>query len=184
MMRTDVALLEALVDAGQASPALWIAARWLTELGSAPVLWIVTALAAFSLWRRDGVRHAALMFAVPATGRLGVELLKFLTDRPRPDLIEHTVFTHSLSLPSGHAANSMLVYLTATLLLAPGRSATSVVAAVLAILIGLTRPILGVHWPSDVLAGWLLGAGWALLGVALARRWLEGDRARPPSPTN
>lgn len=182
MIAADKALLHALIDVGQASPALRTTVRWLTELGGAPVLWAVTALAALWLWRRDGLRHAALMIAVPALGRLGVELLKLTTARTRPDLIEHTVFTHSLSLPSGHAANSMLVYLTATLLLARGRPVAAIAAALLSVLIGLTRPVLGVHWPSDVLAGWLLGAGWALLGVGLARRWLEGDRVRPPSP--
>ena len=167
MIATDTALLRALIEAGQASPALHAIVLWLTELGGAPVVWTLTALAVVLLWRRDGWRPAALMLAIPATGRGGVELLKSWTARARPDLIEHVVSTHSLSLPSGHAANAMLVYLTVAMLLGRGQPVPVAAAVVLAVAIGLTRPILGVHWPSDVLAGWLLGAGWTLLGVGL-----------------
>lgn len=182
MIAADASLSRDLVQAGQANPALFTAARWLTELGGAPVLWTITALAALLIWRRDGLRPVLLLIAITASGRLGVELLKSWTARSRPDLIEHVVTTHSLSLPSGHATNSMLVYLGVALLAGRGRPAAIAGAVALSLLIGLTRPILGVHWPSDVLAGWLLGAGWALLCVGLARRWLEGDRTRPPSP--
>ena len=184
MTALDATLLRALIEAGQASPGLWTIARWLTELGGAPVLWTVTVLAAALLWRDRRPRTAVSLVAIAATGRLGVEIVKAWTGRVRPDLIEHEVFTYSLSLPSGHAANSMLVYLGLALLATRGRPAAVAGVVVLSLLIGLTRPILGVHWPTDVLAGWLWGAGWALAAYGLAQRWLEGERVRPPSTSS
>ncbi|WP_297320845.1 phosphatase PAP2 family protein [Novosphingobium sp.] len=84
----------------------------------------------------------------------------------------------SMSFPSGHAANSALVYLTIAALASdvePGRSARIYIMAVamtLTILIGLSRLYLCVHWPSDVAAGWALGAGWALAWRLAAARYL------------
>jgi len=175
------------IEIGAAAPALWTTMRWLTELGGAPLLWLVSIGAAIWLWLVKKLpRHAALLIGTAVTGRVTVEILKATTARPRPDLVEHQVYTHSLSMPSGHAANSMIVYLAIALIAAPARHRAKAVAAALffSFLPGLSRPILGVHWPSDVLAGWLWGAGWALACVALGARWLEGDRAGPPSPSS
>lgn len=184
MTSIDAKLSSAAIAAGENAPALWTAARRVTELGGAPVLWVVMLLGAVLLWRRGARRHAIIFLATTISGRISVEILKAAIARPRPDAVDHPVFVHSLSMPSGHAANSMLVYLSLALLLAPASPRARAVAAAvtLSVLIGLTRPILGVHWPTDVLAGWLWGAGWTLVAVALSRRWLEGDRARPPSP--
>jgi membrane-associated phospholipid phosphatase len=83
---------------------------------------------------------------------------------------------HYQSFPSGHAANSMIVYLGLSLLAAddPEHRRWAVAAALLlTFLIGLSRPMLGVHWPSDVVAGWSFGALWLLLVLAI------GERIRP-----
>ena len=97
-------------------------------------------------------------------GRLMVELLKQSVGRLRPDLEMHAVTVQSLSFPSGHAANSMIAFVAIALFCAPARrrgsALTLAIAASLAV--GATRPLLGVHWPSDVLAGWIFGLAWAI----------------------
>jgi undecaprenyl-diphosphatase len=108
--------------------------------------------------------------------------LKHLIARPRPELVPHLVQVTNASFPSGHAMVSSAVYLTLALMLAEGvevdgwrgRAARVAVVAffsALAVLIGMSRVYLGVHWPSDVLAGWCFGTAWALL-VWMGDRWL------------
>ena len=112
--------------------------------------------------------------------------LKHMIARPRPELVPHLVQVTNASFPSGHAMVSSAVYLTLALMLAEGvevdgwrgRAARVAVVAffsALAVLIGMSRVYLGVHWPSDVLAGWCFGTAWALL-VWMGDRWL--GRAR------
>lgn len=112
--------------------------------------------------------------------------LKHLIARPRPELVPHLVQVTHASFPSGHAMVSSAVYLTLALMLAEGvevdgwrgRAARVAVVAffsALAVLIGMSRVYLGVHWPSDVLAGWCFGTAWALL-VWMGDRWLGRRR--------
>lgn len=118
-------------------------------------------------------------------------LLKTLYERPRPDIVEHLVTTHTASFPSGHATMSAVVYLTLASIIM--RMVDSVrlrvyvllVAIVLTVMIGLSRIYLGVHWPSDVIAGWALGAAWASLAwlvVTILRKWRRARRATSPLP--
>ena len=80
------------------------------------------------------------------------------------------VLTHSLSFPSAHAANSMIVFPALVLFLIPQRRGPAMVAAIVAsLLVGASRPLLGVHWPSDVVAGWAIGAAWLLIMWPMAR---------------
>jgi undecaprenyl-diphosphatase len=113
-------------------------------------------------------------------------ILKLGTDRPRPDLVAHLVEVHTASFPSGHAMLSAVVYLTLGGLLSrverPWRIKIHLlsVAVILTLLIGVSRVYLGVHWPTDVLAGWCAGATWAMLcwrvALALQRRGeIEGN---------
>ncbi|WP_338503281.1 phosphatase PAP2 family protein [Sphingomonas kaistensis] len=165
--------------------ALWRAVHpqaegWIilyTHLGSAPALLTMTALGAVWLWwRRERMRFAALLAAVLVT-RIGVEIIKAVVDRARPSLDPHPVVVHSQSFPSGHASNSMATFLALALFVAPERwRRPTVMAAVTASLVmGATRPVLGVHWPSDVLAGWIFGSTVTLI----AWWWLNrrGDRS-------
>jgi membrane-associated phospholipid phosphatase len=157
-------------------PELSLAARWLTELGGAAVLLPATALgAALLAWRRDW-RDATLLVAITLSGRLLVELQKAGIGRLRPETSEHLVAVSNLSFPSGHAANSAIVWLSLALLLprtAKGRAAAIWAAVWLTLAIGVTRVMLGVHWPSDVIGGWSFGLAWTLLLLRLSGHRLE-----------
>lgn len=165
-------------------PNLAQAARWLTELGGFAVLIAATAGGgALLLWRRDW-RSALLLVAVTLSGRLLVELQKDWTARLRPDANEHLVAAQSLAFPSGHAANATLVWLALALLLPmPERARPFAVwgAVWLALAIGASRVMLGVHWPSDVIAGWSFGLLWLLLLLRLAG---HGEEGTAPSPAH
>ena len=132
---------------------------------------LVAGMAALAMARKW--RAALLLGLVVLSGRIAVETLKILIDRPRPDFGPYPVTVSSLSFPSGHAANSMMTFLAMALILTPERSRRSAVAAavVASIVIGSTRPFLGVHWTSDVIGGWAFGIAWVVAGTELGRRW-------------
>jgi undecaprenyl-diphosphatase len=168
-MDLDRALLNVFY-AGDRPPELTMAARVLTELGGHKVLIPLTvAGAALLAWRRR-LKSAAVLLAIGLGGRALVDLQKAQTARLRPEAHEHLVDVQTLSFPSGHAANSTMVYLALAFLLTDAfpRRAFAVWGAVwLAVLIGASRPVLGVHWPSDVIAGWAFGLFWTLLLLRL-----------------
>jgi membrane-associated phospholipid phosphatase len=152
-----------------AHPALVRAAWIVTQFGDEAVLLPVTALVALLLIVRRERRAAVLLLLVTLSGRLLVELQKGWTARPRPEAELHLVGTQTWSFPSGHAANATIVALALALLLVrdPRRRLPALIAAaLLAFLVGLSRVMLGVHWPSDVVAGWAFG----LLGTVLLLR--------------
>lgn len=115
------------------------------------------------------------------------DLLKHWIARPRPELVPHLVQVTNASFPSGHAMISSAIYLTLALMLAEGieadgwrgragRAAVVAFFSAIAVLIGMSRVYLGVHWPSDVLAGWCFGTAWALLVWIGDRRWARRRR--------
>jgi undecaprenyl-diphosphatase len=172
-MAVDRAILTGLRST--ADPALPIGPKWLPEamtsltaFGSVTGLLLVCAAVIGYLLAARRLRTAAFVFAATAGGIALAGLLKLAYARPRPILVPHLVDVTSTSFPSGHATDSALVYLTLAALLArsiPKRGPRIYVigAAILMILlIGVSRVYLGVHWPSDVAAGWTLGAAWAL----------------------
>ena len=166
--------------AGQ-HPGLAEAARWLTELGGFMVLLPVTAAGATWLLVRREWMSAALLVGVTLSGRLLVSLQKDWTARVRPDAQGHLVPVESLAFPSGHAANATMVLLCLALLLPTDERwrGVAVWAAVwLALAIGLTRVMLGVHWPSDVIGGWAFGLFWTLLILHLSG--LRVNEGTPP----
>ena len=163
-------------------PEIARAARILTEFGGYLVLMPLSAAGALWLaWKRR-FRSAVLLLAVTITGRLLVELQKVQMGRVRPHENSHLVDVHSLSFPSGHAANSAMVYISLALLLTahwPRRAIALWAAAWLSILIGTSRIVLGVHWPSDVIAGWAFGLFWTLLLLRLSGYDLGDGTPRP-----
>lgn len=175
----------------------WVeeAGRDFTALGGVSLLVFLTvAVAAFLLMQRKS--HAALFVVVAvASGMLLSTLLKTGFDRPRPDLVPHGSIVHSASFPSGHSMLAAVTYLTLGALLArvqPSRLLKVYllsVAVLLTVAVGVSRVYLGVHWPTDVLAGWTAGAVWAsscwIVAMWLQRRGaVEGDGAstRATSP--
>ena len=149
--------------------------RDVTALGGYPVYVPLTLFVAgyLALDRKRGAAVFVLCAILGATA-LGV-LLKLGFDRPRPDLVPHAVLTYTSSFPSGHATGAAATYLTLGALLARFQARRRMKAYLLTIgvlttlSVGLSRIYLGVHWPTDVLAGWTLGAGWALLCWTVAR---------------
>jgi undecaprenyl-diphosphatase len=188
----DTAILLAFRQPGH--PDLPIGPAWLegavrdiTALGSTSVLVLIVAAAVvyFFLIRRP--RTALFMLCAVVSGQVLSSLLKLEVDRPRPELVSHLVTETSLSFPSGHAMLSAITYLTLGALAArflPGRVTRIYVlslAVLVTLMVGASRVYLGVHWPSDVLAGWCAGFAWAMLwwlaARLLQRRGSVGDDA-------
>lgn len=177
----DEAVLLALRDPSNLSdpigPAwLQIMFRDITSLGGYAVLTLIT-LAVIGYLLMDGKRGAALLvLASVGGGAVLSSLLKLGIDRPRPDLVAHLVEVSTASFPSGHATLAAVTYLTLGTLLSRVEARWSAkiyvltVAVALTFLIGISRIYLGVHWPTDVLAGWCVGSAWAMLcwRIALA----------------
>ena len=160
-------------------PWLEEAVRDITGLGSMIVLVLVTAAAIFYLLLIGKGREALLVLIAVGGGQILSSLLKLGIDRPRPDLVPHLVEVQTLSFPSGHAMMAAVTYLTLGSILAeiaPGR-ATKIyvlgVAVLITLMVGVSRIYLGVHWPSDVLAGWCAGFAWAMLCWLVARHFFR-----------
>jgi len=175
-----------------ANPAIPIGPKWLPEamtdltaFGSTTGLLFVCAAVIVYLLLARKLRTAAFVLAATTGGMALGGLLKLIYSRPRPALVPHLVDVTSSSFPSGHATDSALVYLTLATLLAravPDRVLRIYLiglAMVLTLLIGASRVYLGVHWPSDVVAGWALGAAWALASSLLYSRIGAQARERP-----
>jgi len=176
----DQALMLALRAGDPADP---IGPRWfeaavvdVSALGGLAVLALVTLFAAGYLLVLKKWGAAGLLLAATFGGATLSEGLKLGFARPRPDLVAHIVETTSMSFPSGHAMLSAVTYLTLGALMARAQERQRVktyilsAAILLTLLIGASRVYLGVHWPTDVLAGWCLGAAWAMLCWAVAAR--------------
>jgi undecaprenyl-diphosphatase len=152
--------------------------RDFTALGSTGVLTVmVLAIAGFLAMTRKS--HAALLVLASVTGGVLIsQTMKWAYARPRPDLVPHGAEVFTASFPSGHSMMSAVVYLTLGALLArtqPDRTVKAyilTIAVMLTVLVGTSRVYLGVHWPTDVLAGWTLGGLWALLCLAVMQ-WLQ-----------
>lgn len=162
-------------------PWLELTMRDITALGGIPVLGLLSLLALGWLVLRQRWRSVTLMLLALPGALLLNTLLKQSFDRPRPSLVAHLVEVETSSFPSGHAMLSAVGFLTLGVLLAGGadrrreRGYILGAAVALTLLIGCSRVYLGVHWPSDVLAGWCLGAAWAMgcwLLLDLARRFI------------
>lgn len=149
--------------------------RDVTAMGGTVILTFIT-LAVAGFLALGGKRGSAL-FVLAAIG--GAILLSFAMkagfERPRPDLVPHGAVVYTASFPSGHATGAAATYLTLGALLArfqPRRRLKFYIlglAVFMTVCIGLSRIYLGVHWPTDVIAGWTLGASWALLCWLVAR---------------
>jgi undecaprenyl-diphosphatase len=161
-------------------------ARDLTALGGGVIVSLLTGSVLGFLALAGRWRTAALITASVLGGMLASTLLKLSFDRQRPSLVPHLTEVYTSSFPSGHSMMAAATYLTLGAVLAQTTKDRSLriyflgMAICLAVLIGLSRIYLGVHYPTDVLAGWCAGVSWALLCSVVAR-WLQrrGDVEQP-----
>jgi undecaprenyl-diphosphatase len=178
----DTAVLLALRSSADPADPLgpgWVEeiGRDVTALGGYAILGFLTVAVGGFLWLQGNHRSMWLVFAAVGSGQLLSSLAKRGFDRPRPDLVPHGMDVYTASFPSGHSMMAAVTYLTLATLVArvlPTR-ALKIYVLTLAILVtlavGISRVYLGVHWPTDVLAGWTAGAAWALAWWLFAR-WL------------
>jgi undecaprenyl-diphosphatase len=168
----DVAAIRTLAVWRHDSPAITRGMIALTQVGSVYTTLGLAVVAALLLWFRGDRTNALLLFGVVVAERLTGDSMKLLYDRPRPTFDLHPVATSSSSFPSGHSANSMTAFVVIALFAVPERyrRLALTLAIGLASLVGLTRPFLGVHWPSDVVGGWAVAGIFILAARELAMR--------------
>jgi undecaprenyl-diphosphatase len=155
-------------------PALLTLARMFTALGEPTVLVTAGFLVAGWIWWRHHPHLALAILLIVLVGRGLAEAQKYWIARVRPDLEPHLVVMKTSSFPSGHATSSMIFYLTVALALGSRWNRVAAAGAiVLSMLIGTSRVMLGVHWPSDVIGGWAFGMLWVLATLRLAQRSLQ-----------
>lgn len=194
----DVHIITALRNPNDLSDPIgpgWLeeAMRDLTALGGTTVL-VMVSLTTFCFLAMTGRTHSAYLLAASVVGAMLLsQAMKLGFGRPRPELVPHGARVYTLSFPSGHAMMSTAVYLTLAALLARTQKKMRIkifviaIAAIVALLVGASRVYLGVHWPTDVIAGWAGGASWAIF-CWLIMYWLqrrgkvesEGDDSRSP----
>jgi undecaprenyl-diphosphatase len=186
----DVAVIVAMRNPANLSDPIgprWVEemARDFTALGGVAVLLMLTLATVGYLILADRRRIAVFVLVAVCGGMVLSSLFKTAFDRPRPDLVPHLSYVYSTSFPSGHSMMSAVAYLTLGTLLARIHKRRAVkiyflgLATLLTLAIGISRIYLGVHWPTDVVAGWAAGATWAILCWLIAL-WLQQRRVVEP----
>ena len=168
---------------------VWLpeAARDVTSLGSMIVLAIITVAAVGYLLLAGNSAVAWLMLIAVVGGVALSDLLKFAFGRARPDVVPQMARVFTTSFPSAHATMSAITYLTIGAILAQSQSSSKIslyfmsLAVFLTVLVGVSRIYLGVHYPTDVLAGWCIGAAWALGCWAVSARFQSVGQLAPPA---
>ena len=157
----------------------------ITALGAGLVLVMIVLIASVFLWQTQHKWSAYLLLLATLGGKLLNTLLKAAYARPRPSIVESLTETHSTSFPSGHAMSSMVVYGSVAYLvgrLEPSKRlkyTTWLIAAIVIAAIGVSRMYLGVHYPSDVIGGFIAGLAWIGFLVATMRALQFFSERRP-----
>ena len=165
----DIAVSNALnMQRGDAPDAL-IAAMWgISWIGGGIQRFIIVAILTMALWRWWGLGSAIAMGLTTLVAAFTSEVLKGIFDRVRPDFVPHLDSVTSAAYPSGHANNAAVVYILFIMLVPQARHpGWQLAAATMIIVTGLSRIMLGVHWPTDVIGGWMLGTSFALMAAAV-----------------
>jgi undecaprenyl-diphosphatase len=163
------------------------AMRDVTALGGVTVMILVTIVGVLAFWIHRKRWHAGVLAVTVLLADASSELLKHLYARPRPDLVSHGSYVYSASFPSGHSTLSAATFLTLAMLISslePNRATkfmVFVLAFMLLLAVGVSRVYLGVHWPTDVLAGWCLGGAWALAAWTALIRIGGRDKVKGPA---
>ena len=149
-------------------PLLAGMARFISEAFKPTYLVIAGAAVAALLWWRGRGRYALVVLSLVLVGRGLSVAQKYWIARDRPELEPHLAMVKTTSFPSGHSSNAMIVFLVLAIVLASNsrwRHVAAAAALFMAFVVGLTRVMLGVHWPSDVIGGWTFGALWVLVAM-------------------
>lgn len=181
-LKFDQAFLLALREPGDPTNPIgpdWLAevARDITALGGVAILTLLTTLVIVQLFLRGKPRSAWYVAFAAISGTMISNVLKSIFDRPRPELTAIAEYGKG-SFPSGHSTMAAVVYLTLGVMLAVAAQKLKLklfyigTAVLLIVLVGLSRLYLGVHYPTDVAAGWAIGASWAILWAIVAS-WLK-----------
>jgi undecaprenyl-diphosphatase len=170
--------------------ALWRADHpWLTEvmrdlsgIGSTVTLTLATLITTGYLWLVASARVALLVATSVGSGAALMSLLKLAFGRLRPDIAQAAMVVPGLSFPSGHTTMAAIVFMTLGTLIASTRTRPRErgyilgAAALLTLLVGISRVMLGVHWATDVLGGWVFGAGWAMAWLLIVGAAMRAGR--------
>lgn len=179
--RQLIGLLRTSGNGGEPIGPAWFkdSMRDVTALGGFTFLTLMTIVVVLSLLFHRKIREGIIVAATAIGAQTSIEILKFLYDRPRPDPVLPQIHAYTASFPSGHTTESTAIFLTVATVIATleARDNTKILAytvATFAILaIGFSRVYLGMHWPTDVLGGWVLGTAWALAAWAALRKKLK-----------
>ena len=165
----DIAVSNALNMQRDTSPEwLILLMQGISWIGGGIQRYIIVTILTVALWRWWGWGAALAMGLTTLVSAFTSEVLKAYFARLRPDFVSHLDFVSSAAYPSGHANNAAVVYILFIMLVPQARHPGWQLAAAAMILVtGLSRIMLGVHWPTDVVGGWLLGTSFALIAAAV-----------------
>lgn len=156
--------------------------RDVSGMGGILILSFVSIGAAAYLFMRGKIGQGIYLLGTVAVGTGLSNILKAGFGRPRPGLVPHSSYTFTDSFPSGHSMMAAIVYLSVGVLLARSHYDIMLkiyfiaISVILTVAIGISRVYLGVHWPSDVLAGWMAGCAFALIFYMLEWAWMSRTR--------
>jgi undecaprenyl-diphosphatase len=173
----DIAISHALnMQRGTAPDWLIILMQSISWIGGGIQRYVIVTILTIALWRWWGWGAALAMGLTTLVSAFTSEILKAFFARMRPDFVPHLDSVTSAAYPSGHANNAAVVYILFIMLVPQARHPGWQLAALAMIIVtGLSRIMLGVHWPTDVIGGWMLGSAFALMAAAVIS-WREHQR--------
>lgn len=155
----------------------------LTALGGVAVLTLAVVVATIFLWVNGRRRHAGVLMGTVLAATVVGQFIKAAYNRPRPDLAAYGDYFSQSSFPSGHSEIATVVWMTLALITASlertriGKATAFIVCGFISLTAGASRVYFAVHWPSDVLGGWIIGAGWALVAWIALGAWKQRPAA-------
>jgi undecaprenyl-diphosphatase len=176
--RQLITLLRSSGNGGEPIGPAWFkdSMRDVTALGGFTFLMLMTIVVVLALLFHRKRREAIILATTAISAQTSIEILKILYDRPRPALLMPQIHALTKSFPSGHTTESTAIFLTVATVIASletkhhPKILAYIVATFAIFAVGVSRVYLGMHWPTDVLGGWVLGATWAMAAWIILRR--------------